>query len=78
MIMDTGCSDCDKAQKQTENSMEMCDKHKLEYLEWVYKTASNEYEAALREYKVKIEVNIEELERKKQNELSSCEPSQRQ
>lgn len=42
----------------------MCDKHRLEYLEWVYNTAKDEYEAALTEYREKL------IERIKQNELS--------
>ncbi len=43
----------------------MCDKHKVEYLGWVCDTAINEYEAALKEWKLKLD------ERKRQNELSS-------
>lgn len=71
--MNNGVPDCPEC-----GGKGLCDKHNLEYLEWVYKTACNEYEAALREYKVKIEVDIAELERKKQDELSSSKTSQRQ
>jgi len=41
----------------------LCDKHKVEYLEWVYKTAKDEFEAALKEYKAKLEKRIAEIER---------------
>ena len=37
----------------------MCDKHRLEYLEWVYNTAKDEFESALKEYKAKLETEIE-------------------
>jgi hypothetical protein len=40
----------------------MCDKHRVEYLEWVYKTAGDEFEAALREYKAKLEERIKQNE----------------
>ena len=40
----------------------MCDKHRLEYLEWVYKTARDEFEAALRGYKAKLEERIKQNE----------------
>ena len=40
----------------------MCDKHKVEYLEWVYKTARDEFEAALRGYKAKLEERIKQNE----------------
>ena len=32
----------------------MCDKHRLEYLEWVYETAHNEYNTALKEHKTEL------------------------
>ena len=44
----------------------MCDEHKLEYLKWVYETARDEYEAALKEYKLKLET---ETERNKNEKL---------
>ena len=47
----------------------MCDKHNVDYLEWVYNTAKNEYEAALKEYKIKLEKSIAERE---QSELTAC------
>jgi len=43
----------------------LCLKHKAEYLEWVYKTARDEFEVALKEYKADLK------ERIRQNELPS-------
>lgn len=53
--MKTGCPDCDKAQKQAGNNIEMCDKHYLKYLEWIASAAQKDLKA----------------ERERQNELSS-------
>lgn len=66
--MDEGipdCPDCD--------GKGMCDKHRCEYLEWVYNTARNEYLAAIREHRAKLIKDITEMktERIKQDELSS-------
>ena len=52
--MDNGipnCPDC--------GGKGMCDKHRLEYLKWVYNTAKDEFKAALKEYKAKLETEIE-------------------
>ena len=49
----------------------LCDKHKLEYLTWVYTTARNELEAELKKQKETLTAIIAEQERIKQNELSS-------
>lgn len=40
----------------------MCDKHRVEYLKWVYNTAKDEFEAALNEYKAKLEERIKQNE----------------
>ncbi len=58
--MNKGVPDCPEC-----GGKGMCDKHRLEYLEWVYNTAKNEYEAALTEHKEKL------IERIRQNELPS-------
>ena len=39
----------------------MCLNHRVEYLQWVYETARDEYEAALKEYVAKLEGNQNEL-----------------
>ena len=57
MKMDKGvpnCPDC--------GGKGMCDKHRLEYLEWVYKTARDEFKTALKEYKAKLEERIQQNE----------------
>lgn len=64
MKMDKGIPDCPDC-----GGKGMCDKHKREYLKWVYETARNEYYASLEEYRMKLE------ERIKQNELSSSSTS---
>lgn len=58
--MDSGVPDCPDC-----GGKGLCEKHRLEYLEWVYNTAKNEYEAALIEHKEKL------IERIAQNELPS-------
>jgi hypothetical protein len=55
--MDNGVPDCPEC-----GGKGMCDKHKCEYLEWVYKTAYDEYRAALKEYKEKLEERIKQDE----------------
>lgn len=58
MEMETGCPDCDLMTDSRINGF--CPKHKLEYLEWIYNTAKNEYEAALIEHKAKLETEQKE------------------
>ncbi|KKL03670.1 hypothetical protein LCGC14_2623770, partial [marine sediment metagenome] len=62
--MDSGvpnCSDC--------GGKGMCDKHKVEYLEWAYNTARNEYLAAIREHRAKLIKDITEMKTERnQNE----------
>ena len=53
--MDKGVPDCPDC-----GGKGMCDEHRLEYLEWVYETAREEYLAAIREYKAKLEERIKE------------------
>lgn len=48
--MDKGIPDCPDC-----GSKGMCDKHKVEYRAWVCDTAINEYEAALKEWKTKLD-----------------------
>ena len=43
----------------------MCDKHRLEYLEWVYNTTKDEFESALKDYKTKLETEIERNQNEK-------------
>jgi len=51
--MDNGVPDCPEC-----GGKGMCIKHKTEYLRWVYETARDEYEAAMKEYKKELELKI--------------------
>lgn len=57
MTLDKGvpnCPDC--------GGKGMCDKHELEYLEWIYEVARDNYNFALNEYKAKLEERIKQNE----------------
>lgn len=62
--MNTGCPDCDKAQKETGNKIEMCPKCYLKYLKWVAEAAQNDYIEELRNQSRK-----QESERKQNENL---------
>lgn len=52
--MDKGIPDCPDC-----GGKGMCLKHRVEYLEWAYETARNEYYAALEEQRLKLEERIQ-------------------
>lgn len=59
--MDKGIPDCPDC-----GGKGMCLNHRVEYLQWVYETARDAYDAALKEYKAKLE---QETERNKNEKL---------
>ncbi len=54
MSLDKGVPDCPDC-----GGKGMCLNHRVEYLKWIYETARDEYEAALKEYKEGLEAKIE-------------------